>query len=325
MGGGEISVALAVSTRAFSQEFQMPPISLHFLPGHLPLAAVSVEAQSLKFANWLTNSVFVAGLVVFGITWFVRRGMKGASIIPNKKQNLCEFLVEFLYNQVEGIVGKKVAPKAFPLLATLFIFIVVSNWFGLIPGVGTIGWDSHHTSYLTATHIETPLLRPATADLNMTLAMALCAFLVWIWITLNELGEHETHGKGGLVTRLIYGVWGFIKHTFAPKGGLRGPIVIPLSLVFLMVGVIELVSIAFRPVSLSLRLLGNIFAGETLLHTMMGLGGTLGLGTFGAFLSSVIMPIPFYFMEILVGALQAVVFTLLCAVYIKLSTTHEEH
>ena len=291
---------------------------------NLPLAAVSVEAKSLKFGHWLTNSVLVGAFVVLLITWFVRRGMKDATLIPNKKQNVCEFLVEFLYNQVEGIVGKKVAPKAFPLLATLFIFIVVSNWFGLIPGVGTIGWDSHHTSYLTAQHIDTPLLRPATADLNMTLAMALCAFFVWVWITLNELGEHETHGKGGLVKRLLFGVWGFIKHTFAPKGGLKGPIAIPLFFVFLMVGVIELVSIVFRPVSLSLRLFGNIFAGETLLHTMMTLGGYLGLGPVGAFISSVLMPIPFYFMEILVGALQAIVFTLLCAVYIKLSTTHEE-
>jgi F-type H+-transporting ATPase subunit a len=90
------------------------------------------------------------------------------------------------------------------------------------------------------------------------------------------------------------------------------------------VGIIEVISIAFRPMSLSLRLLGNIYAGETLLHTMGGLGETLGLSGFLAFLTSILFPIPFYFMEILVGALQATVFSLLCAVYIKLSTTHEE-
>ena len=291
----------------------------------LPLAAVSVKAQAPEFAGWLTNSILVGALVLFGITWFVRRGMANATIIPNKKQNLCEFVVEFLYNQVVGIVGPKVAVRAFPLLATLFIFIAVSNWFGLVPGVGTIGWDSHHTTYLTATHIETPLLRPATADLNMTLGMAVCAFLVWFWITLRELGEHETHGKGSLPYQLIMGVWGFIKHTFFPKGGLKGFIVIPLTFIFAVVGVIEIVSIAFRPVSLSLRLLGNIFAGETLLHTMMTLGGKFGLGSFWSFVTSVVFPLPFYFMEILVGGLQAMVFTLLCAVYLKLSTTHEEH
>jgi len=299
----------------------------HFLSSFvtdLPIAAVPIQAQGLEHAGIVTNSILVGAIVVLGITWFVRRGMKDATLIPGKKQNLCEFLVEFLYKQVEGIVGVKVAPRAFPLLATLFIFIIVSNWFGLIPGVGTIGWDSHHTSYLTAGHIETSLLRPATADLNMTLGMALCAFIVWIWITLRELGEHETHGKGSLPWQLVMGVWGFFKHLFFPKGGLKGVIVIPLAFIFALVGVIELVSIAFRPVSLSLRLLGNIFAGETLLHTMMTLGETLGLGAFGSFVTSVVFPLPFYFMEILVGALQAVVFTLLCAVYIKLSTTHEE-
>ena len=291
----------------------------------LPLAAVSIKAQAPDFAGFVTNSILVGAVVLLLITWFVRRGMKNPTIIPGKKQNACEFVVEFLYNQVVGIVGEKVAPRAFPLLATLFIFIVVANWFGLIPGVGTIGWDSHHTSYLTATHIETPLLRPATADLNMTLGMAACAFAVWIWITLRELGEHETHGKGSLPYQLIMGVWGFFKHTFFPKGGLKGAIVIPLAFIFAIVGIIEVVSIMFRPVSLSLRLLGNIFAGETLLHTMMKLGSDLGLGSFWSFVTSVVFPLPFYFMEILVGGLQAMVFTLLCAVYIKLSTTHEEH
>jgi F-type H+-transporting ATPase subunit a len=94
-------------------------------------------------------------------------------------------------------------------------------------------------------------------------------------------------------------------------------------IVFIIVGIIEVVSIMFRPMSLSLRLLGNIYAGETLLHTMGGLGETLGFPGWLSKISSVIFPLPFYFMEILVGALQATVFSLLCAVYIKLSTTHD--
>jgi F-type H+-transporting ATPase subunit a len=83
-----------------------------------------------------------------------------------------------------------------------------------------------------------------------------------------------------------------------------------------------LVSIAFRPVSLSLRLFGNIFAGEVLLHTMATLGDKLP--PLIAFLLSILLPLPFYFMELLVGLLQAVVFVLLCSVYIKLSTAHDE-
>jgi len=114
-------------------------------------------------------------------------------------------------------------------------------------------------------------------------------------------------------------------HTFGPKGGLKGVMGIVVAAVFFLVGWIEVVSMAFRPASLSLRLFGNIFAGETLLHTMMTLGEKFGLGGSAQFVLSILAPLPFYFMELLVGLLQAVVFTLLCAVYIQLSTTHEEH
>ncbi|MGY8689986.1 MAG: F0F1 ATP synthase subunit A, partial [Verrucomicrobiales bacterium] len=79
-----------------------------------------------------------------------------------------------------------------------------------------------------------------------------------------------------------------------------------------------------RPVSLSLRLFGNIFAGENLLHAMSSLGEQFGLGVMGQFISSIVVPLPFYFMELLVGVLQATVFALLCAVYIQLSTAHDE-
>ena len=87
---------------------------------------------------------------------------------------------------------------------------------------------------------------------------------------------------------------------------------------------IEVISIAFRPVSLSLRLFGNIYAGENLMHTMSDLGETMGMPLRVSFLMKVIIPIPFYFLELLVGVVQALVFTLLCAVYIKLTTSHED-
>jgi F-type H+-transporting ATPase subunit a len=141
----------------------------------------------------------------------------------------------------------------------------------------------------------------------MTLALALVFMVVWVWISVRELG-----------------VWGSIVHIFGPKGGLQGALKYMLMPIFMFVGVIEVISIVFRPMSLSLRLLGNIFAGETLLHTMGGLGEMLGLPSWVSVITSVVFPLPFYFMEILVGALQATVFALLCAVYIKLSTTHEE-
>jgi F-type H+-transporting ATPase subunit a len=310
--------------------------------------------------GWLTSSIFVAALVTLLILWFCRKATRNVQRIPNGAQNFVEFIVEFLFGQVEGIVGKKVAPRAFPLLATIFIFVLVSNWFGLLPGVGTVGFgpkkgfltlDSggHAAHAEEASHVPLPeaapkpedvatsgaelpadhsdqanaeepaaddahgdhhnairpLLRPSTADMNMTLAMAAVFMLVWFWLTMTELGP-----------------WGFIKHTFAPKGGLKGFVGLILIPIFLFVGVIEIVSIVFRPMSLSLRLYGNVFAGESLLHTMATIGSNWG--PIGSFLSAVFLPLPFYFLELLVGVLQAMVFSLLCAVYIQLSTSHDE-
>lgn len=273
------------------------------------LAAGGINAPELNTELWITNSILVAAVVTIAILLFTRSATRKMALIPGRRQNLVEFVIEFLYGQVEGIVGKQVAPKAFPLLATIFIFIIVSNWFGLLPGVGTIGWGEG-PKHGVVTEMHTPLLRPATADLNMTLALAAVFMVVWLVISVRELG-----------------LWGSIVHIFGPKGGLKGTLMYLLMPIFIFVGIIEVVSIVFRPMSLSLRLLGNIFAGETLLHTM----GHLGEHVFGAkgilgFLLSVLLPLPFYFMEILVGALQATVFTLLCAVYIKLSTSHgDEH
>lgn len=279
------------------------------------LAAGGIGAPALPELGWFTNSIFVAIVVTTAILLFTRMATKRMELIPGAKQNLVEYLIEFLYGQVEGIVGKHVAPKAFPLLATVFIFILVSNWFGLLPGVGTIGWGEKTGPFLVDSefvdagghHTFTPLLRPATADLNMTLALATVFMVVWFYLSIKELG-----------------VWGTLVHIFGPKGGLQGALKYMLMPIFIFVGIIEVVSIVFRPMSLSLRLLGNIFAGETLLHTMGNLGATIGLPVWAAKITSVIFPLPFYFMEILVGALQATVFSLLCAVYIKLATTHEE-
>lgn len=272
------------------------------------LAAVTPYAQDLPFSTWLTSSILVAVIVLIVVVGFATKATAKMALIPGGAQNFFEFTIEFLYGQVEGIVGKHVAPRAFPLLATIFIFILVSNWFGLIPGVGTIGWDREHgtSAPLTLQHVQTAMFRPATADLNMTLGIALCSFVLWLWLTIREAG-----------------VVGFLKHTFLPKG-VTGMLWWLLLGIFLFVGLIEIVSIAFRPVSLSFRLYGNLFAGETLLHTMGTLGETLGFGKLASFVSSILLPLPFYFMEILVGFLQAMVFALLSAVYIRLSTAHDD-
>lgn len=276
---------------------------------HAILAAGGINAPHIPGLGSLSNSILVAVIVTTVILLFTRMATRRMALVPDGKQNFVEFVVEFLYGQVEEIVGKKVAPKVFPLLATLFVFILSANWFGLIPGVGTIGFGEK-VGFLMLNpddHNFVPLLRPATADLNMTFGMAAVFMLMWVWITVKETG-----------------VIGFFKHVFAPKGGLTGFMWWALLPIFMFVGVIEIISIMFRPVSLSFRLLGNVYAGETLLHSMGNIGSLMGLGEWPSRILGVLVPLPFYFLEILVGLIQAIVFTLLCAVYVQLSTAHDE-
>jgi F-type H+-transporting ATPase subunit a len=257
-----------------------------------------------SFIDWLSNSIFVSAIVSLLIIWFARKATRQMSVVPGPAQNFFEAVVQSLYETIEGIVGHHMVARVFSLLATLFIFIIVANWFALLPGVGSIGWghESTHGFEVTA-----PLLRPTTADLNMTLAMATVFMVFWLYWSLSEVG-----------------VKNFLNHIFGVKGGLTGAMALVLIPVFLFVGVIEVVSIAFRPVSLSLRLFGNVFAGENLLTTMITLGKNLGLPEWLAYPMSIVIPVPFYFLELLVGLLQAAVFMLLCAVYIQLSTSHDE-
>ena len=283
--------------------------SLSGLLASVPLSAQEVFSSGSPLHAFVTNSTVVSLIVLVVLLWFVRGAMKRRQTIPGTRQNLVEFGFEKVYGLVEGMLGEKVAKRAFPLLGTLFVFILVANWFGLFPGVGTIGFAHETHGALRNIHGEdhsfAPLLRPANADINMTLGMALCAMVLWFILTIQEIG-----------------FMGFIKHTFGSKGGLKGFLGAFVAAVFLFVGVIEIVSILARPLTLSLRLFGNLFAGENLLHAM---GDMLkNTGNVGAFLGRVLLPLPFYFLEILVGLLQAFVFTLLCTVYILLTTHHDE-
>ena len=235
---------------------------LNFL-AQIPLNAerLSQSASPGLFEMVFTNSIVVAAIVAVIVLVFARRATAKMELVPNKgSQNLFEAIIEALYDMLEGIVGAHMAPKAFPLLATLFLFILASNWFGLIPGVGTIGFGHGRGPLLSLQELDAPLLRPANADLNLTLGMALVFTFYWVIWSFQELG-----------------VGGFFYHLFGPKGQVGGILKYPLILIFLFVGVIEVISIAFRPVSLSLRLFGNIYAGENLMHTMSDLGETMGM------------------------------------------------
>lgn len=277
------------------------------------LSTVSLKAESayrffaiesLSYTAWLSNSILVSVLIAGFVLFFARQSTAKLRVIPGGMQNFFEAIVETTFNIIEGIVGQHMANKAFGCLASLFFYILFSNWFSLLPGVGTIGWG-HKDGLLTVHEVDIPLLRPTTADVNMTLGLAAVAMFFWLLWTIQEVG-----------------CLGFMKELFGVKGGVKGWGALALTPLFLFVGILEMISILVRPISLSLRLYGNIYAGETLMHAMVRLGYNLDLPQWVATLMSVVVAVPFYFLEVFVGFLQATVFMLLVAVYIKLSIVH---
>lgn len=249
----------------------------------------------------LTNSMLVTWIVAVGLIVFAQMATRNIQAVPSGLQNFWEFLVESLYNFIESIVGAELVKKTFWFFLTIFIFILFTNWFGLIPGVGTIGWGEQ-TSH--GFEVTKPLLRGGNADLNMTFAMASIFMVLWfIWALRSN------------------GIWGFTVHIFGPKGDSTGFIRYMMIVIFFGVGFIELISIAFRPISLSFRLYGNVFAGENLLEAMSNL---VKHPAWAKAVVGVLLPVPFYFLEILVGLVQAFVFMLLTTVYTALICTHDE-
>src|SRR5436189_4642435 len=257
----------------------------------LPQRAVEIARP---FGFPITNSMIVSWIVAVGLITFARAATRDMKRVPGGAQNLLEWLVGGLYDFLEHIIGSHLIKRTFWFFATVFIFILTANWVGLIPGVGTIGWG-HQTA--DGFVVDRPLFRGANADLNLTLAMALVFFACWIGWAIREVG-----------------VTGFFKELFAPKGEASGALKILMTVVFFAVGCLEIVSILFRPVSLSFRLYGNVFAGENMLETMARLVPGMGW----------LLPVPFYFLELLVGLVQALVFMLLTAVFTLLICQHEE-
>ena len=237
----------------------------------------------------VTNSMITSWIISLLLVVLVKIMVGKPQLIPTKGQLILESVIGGIRGIIEPIVGKKVFFPSFWLLSGLFFFILIHNWSGLLPGVGTIGYgqvdDQGHFA------IAKPLVRPGNADLNMTLALALVANLFWIYFIVKFAGFKAiikdwfgNKAEKSEVSSLIFGLLGII---------------------FLAVGVIEVLSILFRPVSLTFRLFGNVFGGESLLHSMFYL-------------------VPFYFMEVLIGLVQALVFMLLVSVYIGLICNHEE-
>jgi F-type H+-transporting ATPase subunit a len=274
-----------------------------------PSGAVQVEASAEKHekhelsqkaevlregGGFVTNSMIVTWIVALALIIFAQLATRNIQQVPSGLQNFWEWLVESLYGFLEGIIGPDLVKKTFWFFATIFIFILFTNWAGLIPGVGTIGWGEPGPHGF---EVNRPLFRGGNADLNMTSAMAMIFMVLWVAWALQANG-----------------VGGFIAHLFGAKGESTGFLKLLLIFIFFLVGFLEVFSILFRPVSLSFRLYGNIFAGENMLEAMSTLVPKLGW----------LLPVPFYFMELLVGVVQALVFMLLTAVFTMLICLHDE-
>lgn len=185
----------------------------------------------------VTNSLIMTWIVMSFIVIFAYFATKNIKKVPIGLQNFAEIIIEILYSTVESISGTKTA-RFFPILATFFIFIIVSNYFGLLPGVGTIGIKEVHEGK----EILIPLLRSPNADLNLTLALALISVGVTHFFSISTLG-----------------ITSYLGRYFS------------LNPVFLFVGFLEIISEFTKLISLSFRLFGNIFAGEALLITISSL------------------------------------------------------
>ena len=244
----------------------------------------------VPISNSILTTWIIAALIIIG----VRLAVGTPKLIPGKGQAVVEGLAQGLRDALEPIVGKQMIGKTFPLLCGFFVFILLMNWSGLLPGVGTIkfhtaeGWQD--------------AIRPANSDLNTTFALSVLSFVAWTYFVLRYAGFKV----------LVFDLFGN-KADKKEVGMLMWVLLVPI---FFAVGGIEVVSIAFRLISLSFRLFGNVFGGENLIHA---LGDPNTLGVFATY----VVPAFAGMLEVLVGVIQAFVFTLLSAVYIGLICNHE--
>ncbi|KKQ66445.1 MAG: ATP synthase subunit a [Candidatus Daviesbacteria bacterium GW2011_GWA2_38_24] len=239
---------------------------------------ISIAAEKIGHigAFPITNSLIFSWIVVGVLSIFAYLAGRKTTTIPQGLQGFIELILEPVYNITHDLAHSK-AKVIFPFVATFFIYIMVANLFGLFPGIGTIGiWDDHH--------VLVPLFRPVNTDLNMTLGLSIISVIITHFLAVKYLG-----------------IFGYLKKWFS------------LNPIFLFVGLLELVSEGTKMLSLSLRLFGNIFAGEVVLVTVSGL-------------LAFVAPLPFYFLEIIVAVVQAAVFAMLTLVFMVLLTEkHEAH
>lgn len=246
---------------------------------------------------WITNTLLCTWISIICLLIVMFIGTRRRDLIPSGLQNALEWLVEILQNLVESVAGKEKGKRFFPLFATFFLFILFCNTLDVFPGVDTIGtidkagisgpllWGVNSNSI-------TPWIRPATTDLNLTLAMALVSVVATQIVSFSMLGFKEQISK--------YLNFKAIKE----KGG--------MGVVDFFVGILEIVSELGRLISFSFRLFGNVFAGSVLLAVF-------------AYLLPALANIIFVPFELFVGAIQAFVFAFLTLLFMQVGTTSHSH
>ncbi len=250
---------------------------------------------SFQVTNSLINSwVVVIILVILAIV--IGKKVKR---IPHGIQNAFEIIIEGAMSIADSVTGdRRKTEKVFPFVFSIFMFILLNNWLGLLPGIGSIGFIETHGGH----DVFVPFFRGGTADLNTTLALALFAV-----IAANIFG---------LIT---VGIWKHINKFIniqalaeVPAKITKEPTIAFVNPIKFFVGIIEVVGEVAKVASLSFRLFGNIFAGEVLLASM-------------AAIFAFVVPIPFIFLEVIIGVIQALIFAMLMLVYFTIASTAEEH
>lgn len=255
------------------------------------LAPESFKLANITIYNTWAMSLFV--VVIFAIAALAIRGK--IKVIPSGFQNFLEIILDVLLDFCDQVThSRRKSLQLLPIVGGSFLFILLGNWMGLVPGVGSIGqYQAVHGK------IELiPVFRGANTDLNMTLALAV-------------FGVIASHVLGVMVIGAAHYFNKFFKYIDIFSALKKGPLAIFQALVELMVGIIEVFSEVAKMASLSLRLFGNVFAGEVLLTVI-------------ASLISIAGPLPFIFLELIVGIVQATVFATLILVYMNLATA-ESH
>ncbi|MDP2708587.1 MAG: F0F1 ATP synthase subunit A [bacterium] len=255
--------------------------------------------QIFKFYNFpITNSLLNTWIVVLVVAVFGLFFKSRIRLVPRGIQNAVEAVIDLLLDIFDSVTGSREKTlKYFPFVLSFLVFILLNNWLGLLPGIGSIGQVAlEHNE-----KIFIPFFRGGTADLNTTLALAIVGVVFSHIFSVMALGFWKYINKFVNIKALLD----------IPKKVMKDPTVIFVNPIKVFVGLIEIVGELAKVASLSFRLFGNIFAGEVLLASMSAL---LAFG----------LPIPFMFLEIIVGLVQAFIFAILILAYLTMNTA-EEH